>query len=361
VRVADGTVSPLTARQWYGIHRVAWLRDGSGLVMVTSDYNGFEAQQLWFLSYPDGAARRITNDLSNYSQYHLSLTADSSALLALKSDRVCNIWVAPEGARSQAKQITFGSAGRDDGIYGLAWTPEGKLVYSALAFHNQAIFSMKADGTEVRQLTAGDYWDSRLAVTRDGRYILFQSTRTGRWNIWRMDSDGNNLRQLTYGASDASPHCSPDGQWLFYASDAKLYKVALEGGEPLRLFAQSADYPVVSPDGQLVAFPYFDEQLKTRRVAVISAETGQRVKTFDFGYYWDYVRWTPDGRAVAYIKTQGDVSNIWAQPLDGGKAVPLTNFKSELIFNFAWSNDGKQLALARGNETSDVVLIKDLK
>jgi Tol biopolymer transport system component len=341
VRVADGTVSPLTARQWPGLHRVAWLRDGSGLVMVISEQISWEPQQLWFLSYPDGAVRKITNDLSNYSQYHLSLTADSSALLALKADTVCNIWVAPDSARSQAKQLTFGSAGRGDGFYGLAWTPDGKLVYSSFVSNNETVFLMKADGTEARQLMTGDHRDRVETVTRDGRHILFQSTRTGKWNIWRMDLDGNNPKQLTNGANELNPHCSPDGKWLFYESQGGLYKVALEGGEPIRLFEQSAAYPAVSPDGKLVAFPYFDYQVNTRRVAVISAETGQLVKTFDFGYYWNHVRWTPDGRAVAYIKTQGDVANIWAQPLDGGKAVQLTDFKSDLIFNFAWSNDGK--------------------
>ena len=73
------------------------------------------------------------------------------------------------------------------------------------------------------------------------------------------------------------------------------------------------------------------------------------------------MRWTPDGRALRYIDTQGGVSNIWSQPLDGTKPVQLTNFKTGRIFNFDWSRDGKWLALARGTTTSDVVLISDLR
>jgi len=47
--------------------------------------------------------------------------------------------------------------------------------------------------------------------------------------------------------------------------------------------------------------------------------------------------------------------------LDGGPSKQLTNFKSDLIFSFAWSRDGRQLALARGSVTKDVVLISSLR
>jgi hypothetical protein len=55
------------------------------------------------------------------------------------------------------------------------------------------------------------------------------------------------------------------------------------------------------------------------------------------------------------------VSNLWSQPLDGGKAKQITDFKSDLIYNFAYSRDGRQLALARGSHTRDAVLISEVK
>ena len=74
-----------------------------------------------------------------------------------------------------------------------------------------------------------------------------------------------------------------------------------------------------------------------------------------------FIHWTPDGQAVAYIRTRGGVSNIWSQPLDGSPPKQLTDFKSDRIFNFAWSRDGKQLALSRGVVNSDVVLISNFR
>jgi serine/threonine protein kinase len=55
------------------------------------------------------------------------------------------------------------------------------------------------------------------------------------------------------------------------------------------------------------------------------------------------------------LLTKNGVSNIWQQPLTGGPPKQITNFKSELIFDFQWSPDGSQLALTRGSLTSDVI------
>ena len=61
------------------------------------------------------------------------------------------------------------------------------------------------------------------------------------------------------------------------------------------------------------------------------------------------------------MKTSGGVSNVWRRPLDGGEPKQVTSFTSERITSFAVSPDRKRLALARGETTSDVVLIRDLK
>ena len=73
------------------------------------------------------------------------------------------------------------------------------------------------------------------------------------------------------------------------------------------------------------------------------------------------LRWTPDGRALTFVDTVNGVSNIWSLPLDGGALKQLTDFKTDQIFWFDVSRDGKQLALSRGTVTSDVILIRDFR
>ncbi len=353
IRVADGVEQPITSHRWEGGSnlRLAWLSDNSGLLMVASEQAG-RLPQIWYLAWPGDEARSLTNDLSAYRT--ISLTADSRTLAAVRDQRVVNLWIAPNGEGKGLRQITSG-ADREDGARGLVWTPDGRLVYYSEAGGNQNIWSIAADGTENKQLSISARRNRQPAVSPDGRYIVWQSNREKN-NIWRMDIDGGNPKLLTSGGADYSPQVSPDGRWLVYEQRTPggyLWKVPMEGGQPVQLTDKPAISPVVSPDGEFIAC-YFrgDTQL-----AVIPAAGGPPIRRFSIPNNDDPIQWMPNSRAIVYIRTMNGVSNLWVQPLAGGESRRLTDFTDQRIFNFAWSRDGKRLALSRGTINSDVVLI----
>jgi Tol biopolymer transport system component len=74
---------------------------------------------------------------------------------------------------------------------------------------------------------------------------------------------------------------------------------------------------------------------------------------------WPGVRWTPDGSGITYVVTENGVSNVWRQALSGGDAKPLTDFKENVIFFFDWSRNERKLVLVRGNDTRDLILVRD--
>jgi TolB protein len=367
VQVEGGAERPITSQKWPpgGGGQVAWLTDGSGLVVIAID-QGTVSNQLWHISYPGGEVRKITNDLNNYSR--LSLTADSSALVTVQTEGASSVWVAPQGDASRAKQI---SSGRSDGQQGLSWMPGGRIVYTSRESGLTDIWSIEQDGKNQTQLTAHARSNYHPRATPDGRYILFVSTRArASRSIWRMDTDGGNLKQLTEGPGDIYPQSSPDGRWVVYTStrsgSSRVWKVSIDGGEPVRLTDQYTGVPTVSPDGSLIACFYREDQPNSPvKVAIIPFSGGDPVKVLDIPHSFNTItaglRWTPDGRALADIDTINGVSNIWSLPLDGGKPVQLTEFKTDQIFWFDFSRDGKQLVLSRGTETSDVILIKDFR
>lgn len=361
VSVEDGAERNITAEKWPFVGKIGWFPDNSGLAMIVADQTS-RLRQIWHLSYPKGETRRITNDLNDYGG--MSLTADGKSLAVAQTDAITNLWLAPRNDPNRARQITFG-AGKYSQI---SWTPDGKIVYATTAAGSGDIWMMNADGSDQKQLTSSTGVSIYPAVSPDGRYIIFASNRgsaSNILNIWRMNSDGSNPKQLTNGSGEFGGTVTPDGNWVVYSSieafgNQKLWKVSIEGGEPVQLSEKTTALPAVSPDGKYIACVYWEEQLDSPfGIGVIPIEGGPPVKFFKL--LQGSVKWTADGSGLTYIQDQSGVSNIWVQPLAGGAPKQLTDFKSDRITHFDWSRDGKQLALSRGIFTSDVVLISNFK
>jgi len=339
------------------ILQIAWLPDGSGLFTSVADQSSGFFYQVWHVGFPDGAARRVTNDLNNYSD--LSITADSQTLLTVQGDWVSNLWTAPASDLNRPQRIT---SGKYDGGMGVAWTPDGRIVHAS---RDWDISLLDADGTNQKLLTVDEHNNRWVSVTPDGRYILFESWRKNSSSaVWRMDMDGGNPRQLTRSGVVSVPRSSPDGKWIVYESDASgnitLWRTSIDGGEETQLTKRTTEDPAVSPDGKLIAAFYYPGT--GVKLAVIPSEGGDPVYEFDVH---PTVRdktpaWTPDGRAITYVVNRGGTSNIWSQPLAGGAPIALTEFQSDQIFAFDWARDGR-LAFSRGTTPHDVVLITGFK
>jgi Tol biopolymer transport system component len=114
--------------------------------------------------------------------------------------------------------------------------------------------------------------------------------------------------------------------------------------------------PSISPDGRRVAFSSGTKDRHFTIVCDLPDCTNVREHSFSFALR----RWTPDGRGFAYLDPN-ESANIWIQPIDGGPARPLTHFTDHQLTNFAWSPDGKRLALVRATVLSDLVLIKGFR
>jgi Tol biopolymer transport system component len=363
VPVAGGAEKRLTAREWSDVADPVWLTDGTGLVFAATE-PGSSSNQLWLLSYPDGQARRITNDLSSYA--NVSLTSDSNTISATQFETLSTLWAAPGGKAELARRITSGDKDYD-GLDGLAWTPDGRIVFASNRGGNLDLWISDANGANTRQLTFGPGNNSFPSVSPDGHTIVFVSSRAGSSCLWKMDIGGVNPLQLTHDGVETRPQISPDGKSVVYQSlataPATTWKVPLEGGERLQITQDVAFAPSISPDGKLLAVMKSRPGPAGIYMAIIPFDGGPPVKELDlpFPSTWWPPTWSPDGRGLIYIDSRAGVGNLWLQPLAGGTPRQLTNFTSEQIYSFAWSPDGKQLAAARGATSSDVVLINNFR
>ncbi|MGH9404630.1 MAG: protein kinase domain-containing protein [Terriglobia bacterium] len=363
VDARSGQETPIGAPQWGYLGRMAWLPDGSGLIMCAHSSMG--NSQIWELSYPGGQARQITHDLAVYTG--LGLTSDSTTLVTTSNQSSSNLWIAPRGDTNRARQITFGTGGHD-GYAGIAWLPQGKILYAASPGGVSQFWEIDSGGSNPRQLASDMSGQNAFLPSPcgDGQTLAFSSMQAGQATIWKMNSDGSNPKQLTHVHSALYPACSPDGNSVVFESldggQVALWKIAAAGGEATRLTDYPSQFPAFSPDGKWIAFLDIAD-LSNIQLGVIPITGGRPVKTFPFtasNPSNPFLRWTPDGRAISYVDTHRGISNIWAQPLADGSPKQIRHFDSGEIFNFTWSKNG-DLALSRGSTSSDVVLIKNFR
>lgn len=357
---AGGELKALTSANWRDIERTAWLKDSSGLLMIGASQDTQEGRQVWLVDYPSGEFRRITTDLNSYD-IGLSVTTDSNHILLVQHQQISNIWVTPAGDLSKSKQITFGALNRGDGGEGIDWAGGDKIIYTAMVANSSTIWIIGADGSGATELTPPGSADSTPSATADGNLIVFQSDRGGGSDIWRMERNGANPKQLTTCGKNIQPDVSPDGKWIVYHSDcdsgAALWRVSSDGGTPVRITEAPAFWPWISPDSKWVACEYSIGGGKTR-LAVTPIEGG-RPRLFEIPPLANFrygIRWSSDGQAVTY-RDWG--KGLWRQSIDGGAPQQLQGLPDEKIYSYGWSPDRKQFAFTRGIEIRDVVLISN--
>jgi len=360
-----GAEKTITSQNWISVSRVLWLGDGGGLIVAAVPELISTGTQLWYVSYPAGEVRRVTNDLNAYGTSSLGLTADSRTLVTVQAEKSAQLWVVTPGEDlSKAKQITSGKYDGDS----LAWTGDGRLLYTAPSGEQSDVWSVNTDGTANKQVTGDSYTEGLGCVSPDGRFVVFSSNRSGNFNIWRLDLTSGEQNQLTQGAElDSQPECSPDGQWILFKSwrqgKSTFWRVPVSGGTPEQVSDKYSQWAAISPDGRLVALRYFDDQSNTNKVAVVPFAGGEPLKNLEVSTSFRDVGlgWTADSRSIVYADTRENADNIWSLPIDGGVARQLTRFDTGLIFAFQVSHDGKQIALSRGTQTDDVILLREVQ
>jgi Tol biopolymer transport system component len=366
--VADGKEQDLAQQSWNYAARVEWLPDMSGVLVVAGDNAALA--QLWLINYPDGTTRRITNDLGTYRA--IGLTQDGKKFTTVQAQGLVNLWIVPSNDPSKAQRLPTGNVSfYSSSGNNVTWTPDGSIVFVSNEGGKPNIWVMKPDGSERKQLTANNAVNFSPIVSPDGKYIVYSVWREGKGNLWRMNVDGRNPVQLTSGVSDSFPSISPDNRWVIYVAphNAKptLWKVSIDGGNATMISDHVVTMAVISPDGKSIAYSYpesADPTAPPNRIAIMPFDGGPAVKTFNTsasGTVLSILQWSPDGKSLLYSVNSNNVSNVWNQPLDGGPAKQVTDFKEMLITSFSWSRDGKQLATTRGNLLRDAVLIRDIK
>lgn len=360
IKISEVDVETAQARllfepNWYAVRQMEWLPSADGL-LICARASATTNPQFWRMSYPDGALRKLTNDLNNYLCF--SINADASAMIAVESTLASHIWISPNTTGNKAKNVA-------DGRGTIVWTTDGRILYNAASQTGTDLWIANTDGTDPKQLSFNAGYNDWPSLSPDHR-IVFHSNRTGAQHLFRMDLDGSNLVQLTNGYAERNAAVSPDGKWVYYNSSESslLWKVPLDGGEPIQLTNEYAAYPSVSPDGKLVACFHFPKYDHEAQITVRSTDDMKMVSELKLApglWISRSIRWEPDSATVIYANQSHGKVKVYRQSIYSSATQELTTVKAEDEFEFSFSPDRRQLAYVSTKWNHDAVLIDGFK
>ena len=228
---------------------------------------------------------------------------------------------------------------------------------------------MDVETLEEQQLTFDEkFVNVNPEALPDGKSILFQSNRTGKWQLWQIGLDGKNLQQITDGSDGAMrPDISADGEWIFYHAPAEgpneLWKMPITGGDAVKVLQNAAGVSKPSPadSNQIIAY-YYDPAEKNEipwKYILFSQHAKELFKDLKIETENHSFSWNRDGTGIYFPKKQMNQNNLWFLSLKDNNLEQITNFKDQKIVNLSVSPDGESIAFARSARTSNVFEIND--
>ena len=150
------------------------------------------------------------------------------------------------------------------------------------------VYAVDSNGNNLAVLTTDPADDCFPAYSPDGSTIAFLSARSGIMQVWAMDADGGNQRQLTFDApiKGQLPEWSPDGTLVAYSSGGQIWAMDADGGnQHMLLDLPGITFgPAWSPDGTQIAF--VNEVAPLRNLYVMDADGSDVHQVGEDGLYF---------------------------------------------------------------------------
>ena len=269
-----GEQSRTVVRHFAGkIEAPNWTRDGSSLVYNS---NG----RIYRIPATGGEPVAIDTGRHLKNNNDHGLSPDGTQLIIsdqIEPDNLSRIHVLPLSGSGAPREVVSHADARS---YWHGWSPDGKTIAYVYVHTKNGTYDIRSRplaGGPDRMLITGPGTDDGPEYSPDGRYLYFNSTRSGAMQLWRANgADGTNPERITHDDAyrDWFPHLSPDGKWIAFVSfgldvavgdhppnrDVLLRIMPTDRSAPPRVLTRlfggqgTINVPSWSPDGRMLAF-----------------------------------------------------------------------------------------------------------
>jgi WD40 repeat protein len=228
----------------------------------------------------------------------------------------------------------------DDGARGVAWSPNGSILFTSSRSGKTEIWAVQPNGAGLRQLTESSGWSP--AASKDGHWYVFID---GRRQLWRAAFDDSSPTILTAATKVFHPIIDSNG-WVHYESvvhnQPKSYRIPIAGGAPVETTTGGWFSPSdTRGNGELLGCNWDEKQ--SSYFAAMRVDGAEAVRVLKHVVIspprCPSLKFTPDG-ALSFIKIQDGRMEIWRHTIEPSPAVQLTRSGGDDIFAYAWSPEG---------------------
>jgi TolB protein len=221
------------------------------------------------------------------------------------------------------------------------WSADGRrILFQSDRSGKWQVSVMNRDGSEQKQVTSGDCNNNFVDWSPDNGRVAFVSDRDGNEEIYLCSIDGSNLVRLTnHPARDIHPYFAPDGKSLLFNStrddpDAfEIYQINLDGTGLRRLTQTKHEETCArfSPDMKHIVYLHGDAVVHNDEVYVIDADGSNRTNLSKSVAAEGWPTWSPDGRFIYFSSTRdGGRFCLFRMDLTGNHVEQLTHPRAPL-------------------------------
>jgi Tol biopolymer transport system component len=183
-------------------------------------------------------------------------------------------------------------------------------------------------------------------------------------DVWHLNGDGSEIKQLSHGREDILPVCTRNGKWVVYADNstrkkAAIYRVSVDGGAPQKI-GEGSVWFALSHTGDRVA--WIENASGKQSLVLAETATGKRTKTWPIPPQVQAVRsltFAPDDQHIFFIARGQTADSIYDLPLDGSPPSKRIEFRGAHLAAIQVSPGGKHLGAITVKPVSDAVLLED--